>query len=233
MTAETDSVLWIFLHIPKTAGSSFRLALASEVKPEYNISIDKTRGIQKRDDAFGEAIDEFLAKEKDRPFRFASGHLKMAEALRIRAAIQRPVKFITILRDPVDRVISEFRYQCTSTHPQHQEFLHSFPTLDSFVTHPRSQNKMRRHLAMPGETVEATISRLEVDFSLVGVVEFYPQFVQRCSELVGEQLPYVRERVTQRTADNDIDVTEAQRMKIRQLNQLDQQLWQHFRDRIQ
>jgi hypothetical protein len=28
-------------------------------------------------------------------------------------------------------------------------------------------------------------------------------------------------------------VTEAQRMKIRKLNQLDQQLWQHFRDRIQ
>jgi hypothetical protein len=92
---------------------------------------------------------------------------------------------------------------------------------------------MRRHLAMPGETVEATIGRLEEDFSLVGVVEFYPQFVQRCSELVGEQVPHVRERVTQRTADNDIDVTEAQRMKIRQLNQLDQQLWQHFRDRIQ
>jgi hypothetical protein len=229
-TAALSEDLWIFIHIPKTAGSSFRLALANQLKPEYNISIDKVRGTKKRDDAFREAIDQFLAKEREMHFRFASGHIKMVEAYRIRQAIQRPVKFITILRDPADRVISEFRYQTTPVHPQHMEFIQVFPTLESFISHPRSQNKMRRHLALSGETIDETISRLEKDISLVGVIESYSEFVKRCSEVTGRSLHAEgRERVTQKTTQNDIQITDELYAQIRQLNQLDQRLWEHFK----
>jgi hypothetical protein len=229
----SNDVLWLFLHIPKTAGTSFRRALARELRPDHNISIDRVRDSKKRDDAFREAIDEFLERDNIMRFMFASGHIKMEEAERIRQAIARPVKFITILRDPVERVISEFRYQSTPAHPQNSDFVKLFPTIETFITHPRSQNKMRRHLALRGEKLESTIRRLENDFSLVGVVESYSFFVKLCSQLVGRPLDWdVRERVTEATAHNDIEVNEDLRKTIRALNSEDDRLWNHFSDRI-
>lgn len=230
---QVGEALWLFVHIPKTAGSSFRTALAERLKPEHNINIDKVRGTKSRDAAFGEAIDAFLALDRERRFAFASGHLKMAEALRIREAVDRPVKLLTMLRNPVSRVISEYRYQRTPAHPQHAQFIATFPTLESFVESRRSQNKMFRHLALPDETVDHAIARLESDFSLVGLVEMYPLSMQLCSRLTDQSFKAMgRVNVTKDTPNAEVQPSAELVESIRRANGKDQQLWRHFRDRL-
>jgi hypothetical protein len=225
--------LWLFLHIPKTAGSSFRTTLARRLQPDCNINIEGRRDTKKRHEAFAEAIDEFLALDKDKHFIFASGHINMAEAVRIRRNLGRPVRLLTMLREPVQRVISDYRYQLTPAHPTHELFSAAFPTLESFVESPRSQNKMFRFLALPGETVDTAIARLERDFGLIGLVEMYALTMRRCSELIGGDLaPDTSLNVTQVTSGNEVAVSEDLRRRIRRLNERDERLWVHFRDRL-
>lgn len=226
--------LWLFVHIPKTAGSSFRTALAQQLKPEHNININHLRAGRRRSAAFDQAIEDFLALDKHRHFVFASGHLKMAEALHIQERIGRPVKLLTMLREPVRRVISDYRYQRTPAHVKHEEFGAAFPTLESFVESRRSQNKMFRYLALPGEQLEAAIARLESDFCLIGVAEMYPLSVKLCSQLIGPRFPVTTIlNITQDTLDNEVSINEQLVDRIRQVNAKDERLWGHFRARLQ
>lgn len=224
--------LWLFVHIPKTAGSSFRTALAEQLKPERNINI-KQRGVRKRADAFAKAIDEFLTLDKKQRFVFASGHLTMPEVRRIQENIGRPVNLLTMLRDPVQRVISDYRYQRTPAHASHQAFSAAFPTLESFIDSRRSQNKMFRYLALPGEAVEDATARIEREFSLVGVVEMYPQSMKLCSELIGPRFPLTTSlNTTADTGDNGVEVDDELVERISRLNPQDERLWMHFHDRM-
>jgi Sulfotransferase family len=234
LTRRDFGPLFLFVHIPKTAGSSFRLSLIKELTPEYNISIDKDRGLKTRDEAFGTAVDHFLERAKAETFRFASGHLKMPEVVHIRRSLSREVNLITMLRDPVERVISEFRYQSTPAHPQWREFTRSFPRFEDFIEHPRARNKMIRHLSLRGESTDAVIDRVDAEFALVGIVESYARSLQLCSAIVGRTLPHdVKERVTAPTSQNSIDLSNTVRARVRELNAADHRLWVHFKDKLE
>lgn len=228
-----EEELWLFLHIPKTAGSSFRSALADRLQPDFNINIDSVRGTMSRDEGFKDAVEKFIALDKQQKFAFASGHLKMPEVVAIEQAAGRPVRIITLLRTPATRVVSEYRYQRTPVHSGHEKFREDYPTIESYVDDPRSQNKMFRHLALPKETLPLTIARMEKTFGYVGVVEMYPLLVKQCSQLIGANVAdNTRLRVTPATKENAVEVTEDLLKKIRQLNSLDEDLWKHFRDRM-
>jgi hypothetical protein len=225
--------LWLFLHIPKTAGSSFRASLAAALQPEHNINIDRWRGKILRDPAFRSAIDEFIALDKIKAFRFASGHLKMAEILDIKAAVNRQVNIITMLRNPAERVISEFRYQRTPAHPQYAQFRETFPSLKAFVHDRRSQNKMFRHLSLANESVEQTIERMQVEFSFVGMVEMYALSAQLCSKAVGVAIEAGRRiRITEKSEEDRDMLSDVSISDITELNGLDDKIWRHFRDRL-
>ena len=75
--------LWLFIHVPKTAGSSFRKELAETLRPQRNIHINYDS-----DEPFAQqmetAIARFLEADKYTYFRFASGHINMDQALLIR-----------------------------------------------------------------------------------------------------------------------------------------------------
>ena len=139
-----------------------------------------------------------------------------------------------MLRDPVQRVISDYRYQRTPAHANHQAFGVAFPTLESFVEARRSQNKMFRYLALPGEKLEAATARIERDFSLVGAADMYPLSIRLCSELIGPRFTLkARLNPTQDTGDNDVEVSDDLSDRIRKLNRKDQHVWNHFRERLE
>lgn len=101
----------VFIHLPKTGGFALHAALARALPPERVLRIG--------DEAEHAA---FLAMAPDQVAGQAlvSGHVTVNEALE-RA---RPdARFVTLLRDPVARLISAFNYMATwQDHPLHAEF---------------------------------------------------------------------------------------------------------------
>lgn len=225
--------LWVFLHIPKTAGSSFRQELAQRLRPEVNLvgshdndgrpQIEKTRA----------ALQAFLERLPAQPHRFASGHLRRSDLQAIRRAHPRS-RFITMLREPVARVISDYRYMRTPAHPTWQEVIARYPTIEDYLRDPRTQDKMFRFLRRrPTDGAEQVIEDLEQHFSFVGTVEQYAlscRLLFRLLGIAGE--PAVYQRRTEDRADNQIEDLAQARALAAALNPRDQAIWRHFHDRL-
>src|SRR5438105_2265197 len=138
--------LWIFIHIPKTAGSSFASELSDLRRPYRNIHVDYEDKTTPHDLKLERAVDQFIQDNHTAQFRACSGHIGMRYVDKIREAVPRS-KVVSILRNPVERVISDFRYARTPAHPPYKDFIKQFPTIESYVDSPASQNKMFKFLA--------------------------------------------------------------------------------------
>ena len=225
--------LVIFIHVPKTAGSSFAAELANNRPPYRNIHIAYSETRERVRDKMQAAVADFIAELDQKDFLSCSGHinLKHADAITER----RPgSKLITFVRNPVARVISDFRYQRTPAHPPYRDFISKFPTLEAYVEAPESQNKMHRILTGNGRTpVPDAIELLDRRYAFVGVVEMYPMSFNMIFRLFGKnKMPSEYKRKTETTGDNSIELTGALKRKIRELNWKDAAIYDHARNRL-
>lgn len=164
--------MWFFLHVPKTAGSSFRGELARLLIPNHNVS-----AYDGSEDDFAtrreRAVRRFAGALSATRYRFASGHVPLRLMEPILAA-SRPPKLLTMLRDPIARTISDFQYQSTPQHPDHEAFRARFPTIDAYLDADGERDKMLHFLApRAGATVTETVDHLLDTFSFVGSIETY------------------------------------------------------------
>jgi len=97
MTTVQEQPLIIFLHLPKTAGST----LARIIERQYKASAI----LHLYESSFGE---ELVAIPQNRMelVRIVMGHLYFGA----HAFLSQPCTYLTMLRDPVDRVISHYNY---------------------------------------------------------------------------------------------------------------------------
>lgn len=218
-----DDALWLFVHIPKTAGSSLSNELARLRKPYRNIHIDYTLKDVPHADQMQRAVDRFIEEARAKPFAAASGHITIEHARQIRDAIPN-TKFVTFLREPVARVLSDFRYARTPKHPPYREFIAQFPDIGSYIRDEVSQNKMALH--MGGSDPDSVFK----EFDFIGALELYPMSFNIFFALMGERaLPQLHERKTQPTADNDVTLTSELEEEIRALNAGDERLFDAVR----
>lgn len=168
----------VFLHIPKTAGSSLTTDLNRLLPPYLNLApdyTDMTRPFQERED---EMLARFLARARSGALRSASGHYTYRRIRNLlRDAPQPPAfapAYVSMLREPVTRVVSDYAYMTSPVHPNHVAAKERFPTLASYVEHPNAQDKIARFLlgnpAMPDEQIPAFLDRT---YRFLGTVEEY------------------------------------------------------------
>lgn len=227
--ADTPDTLWVFQHIPKTAGSSFRTEIARKLRPQANVALNGMGG--RKFATVQSALDTFLGELRETPFRFASGHLSRPQIEAIQAAHPR-VRLVTMLRDPVERVISDFRYQRTPKHAGHEQFIERFPSFESYLESPLSHNRQFEFLRRgPEADTAAVIADLESHYAFVGLTEMYPLARHLLLALIGiedAQPPETRNR-TEARAENEIPGLDALRPRIRELNAQDEAIYEHFR----
>lgn len=225
---------WFFIHIPKTAGSSFRRELADMLRPNYNVHVDRSRQSEPHGQKIVAATQAFNLRLKERPYRFASGHVPVG-TLAAHVDGWREFKLITMLRDPAMRAISDYRYQTTPAHPTHLEFLERFPTFESYLGAPRMRNRMFNFLRPHQKaTINDCIDFVVERFAFVGLLEMYPMSFRLITTLMEqERSPSRYLRKTVDTEYNRVEVTPELVERVRELNSLDVELYDYFHTKLQ
>ena len=225
--------LWIFIHIPKTAGSSFASELSDLRRPYRNVHVNYEDKGKSYDSKLETAVDQFIEDNKATPFRACSGHITMRHVLRIRKTIPR-ARVVSFLRDPVERVISDFRYARTPAHPPYREFIQQFPTIESYVDSPASQNKMFKFLAPdPKIGMAELLPFLDESMSFIGLTEMYPMSFNIVMQLSGSKhLPTSHKSKTEPTEHNLVDRSPDLIKRIREANAHDIGMFTFVKERM-
>lgn len=225
---------WLLQHIPKTAGTSLRAELAAKLRPQANICLnyrapDGLHQFSRIDDA----LTHFLSHASARRYRFASGHLYRPQLLQLQARFPKH-RLITMLRHPVERAISDYRYQRTPKHPPHQRFIADYPSFADWLRAPGTQNRMHAYLSLHADdSAAAVIDALETQYCFVGLTEHYAQSRQLLFALLGLSAADTHEHrnATEPAAAAEREQIAALRDEIIARNDKDMAIFTHLQQR--
>lgn len=224
----------IFLHIPKTAG----ITLYTVIERQYPRSqIYSTAQPIPLDYSANIAILKKAKREQLTGIRMLMGHM----AYGLHVYLPNPASYFTLLRDPVERVISFYRYvQHTPTHFLHHYALEPHMTLQKFVNSKLSldvDNLQTRLLAgvwyddapygaYGGELLEVAKRNLR-QCAVVGLMERFDETLLLLKHTYQwRNIFYIKHNIGQRFSDLT-DLTEETLEAIRDHNRLDLHLYQY------
>jgi hypothetical protein len=233
---ETSTV--IFLHIHKAAGTTLHRIIERQYPPDQIWSFDERHDFE----AF-RALSEAQKEE----IRMLRGHMIFG----LHELMPRPCIYFTLLRDPVERVISFYDYIRRNPHHYHSEMIVSQSlTLQQFLetrTSTMMNNGQTRMLAgarqydfpvgeCTEELLEAAKSNLKDWFAVVGLVERFDESLLLLQRVLGwGRLFYVRQNVAERRPRQEDLPTETLEL-VKRHNALDLELYQYastfFREQI-
>lgn len=220
-----------FHHIPKTAGSSLTRELSLTLPPYKNVHVGPG-GYQvegAKADMMTAAVEGFIAEEPEHRFRSMSGHMRPAHLKMVRDACPHAM-FFTVLRDPVARVVSDYRYCTTPKHPPYQDFIAKYPTIEAYLEDPRPQNKMWT-IVGGREQVDDAIARVFKRYLFIGLVEDLTMNFEFLTALMGcPKTIATRANVTQASDSNKVEMTDKLRAKIEAANMKDVTFYNAVRD---
>jgi Sulfotransferase family len=210
--------LCVFVHVPKTAGTSLRGEIAQMLQPDVNIAVDYTDTRRSFHERMDDAVEMFLVEAATSPVRFASGHILARHVSQIRARLPE-TRFVTFLRDPVARIVSDYRYQRSPRHPVHAEFIARVPDMDAYLELRAERNKTAQHLIpadiLLGGDAEECVEYMLRTYAFIGVQEMYPISFRTLTTLIGQPAwPKLRENVnTENEAERQVPADLARRIK--------------------
>jgi hypothetical protein len=232
--AHANDPLWLFVHVPKTAGSSLNGELQPIMSPYHHIFInyaelDPSEATQGYEQLFDRAVDRFIEKAQAKRFRYCTGHINGAQVRRIVASVAN-VRPITLLREPVSRYISDYRYQRSTMHPGHEQFRAEYPRIEDYLRLESDWNKTATTLLPPDiratGDAQACVDWLTSTYSFIGVQEMYGLCLHVLSWFAGvPKRSRVRRRINDPTPDNEVVLSYDLQDEIRTRNALDVALY--------
>jgi Galactose-3-O-sulfotransferase len=232
----------IFLHIGKTAGWTLRQVLYRNVRPELVMRVrpppDRPRGFLNEEPL--RAFASLPEGERARP-RLLVSHMIFG----IHESVPRPSTYITLLRDPVARTISQYAHVLRTTHHRlHRAAVSGELTLERYVCGGEAlevDNGQARALAGDASTpfgqcseelLEAALGNLAGHVSVAGLTERFDEtLVMLGAEFGWRNLYYVRTNTA--PAGQRLSVSDADRRMIEERNRLDCELYRVVSDRFQ
>lgn len=161
-TAEADTML--FIHIPKTAGVS--------IGRTFQDAFDEFRGVQ-----WNNVTRSFRAATRQGVYeqtylkkrQVIMGHFGWPE-MQIWRNHEMPMKCGTIFRDPVARVISNYNYNCSASHPNNEEFRKTYPTIFDYVGQISLDVQLTQAIGFI-TSFEHALKKLSAYYTFLGVTE--------------------------------------------------------------
>jgi len=224
----------IFLHIPKSAGQTLFQILNREYK---HANIYTFQGGRQR---LANSIIEFknLPIVECHKYRLLRGHVKFG----IHHLIERPFTYITILRDPVSRILSHYHYVLrTPAHALHELVVSTGMDIERYVSSGLStelNNGQVRLIAGVGSglpfgqcseaLLQEAITNLETSFSVVGLTERFDDTILLMHQTLGwHKFPFYTKRNVAKGRGYEMELHAEAIEAIRKYNALDLKLYEY------
>lgn len=169
----------LFVHIPKTGGLSLNSALTAV--------FDDSKCIRFGDD---ESIEKFkhLSIEELKKYSYISGHIPL-KGFRAKG-INYPA--ITILRNPINLLLSMYNYVTSSNHDDHFKF--KFETIDNFIDHIYNDdfcNNFQCQFIGYNEKYETAINVIKNELIYVIPLLYFNDMIETLQQILGQPLQAV------------------------------------------
>lgn len=204
LTNKKDNTLKVFIHIPKTAGTSFRASL----EKIEDVTRDYGNGNEHTSDLVNEHVygSNDLYALKESLFNRSSwlcGHMHLIKYL----GITEPQNIVTFVRDPVERVISHFNHEV--------RWLNSDVTIESFLNSHSAKNSQHRFLnGLPISLI-----------GFVGITEQYSKSLSLLDKEMSIKVDEVKYNENDKKVSDVDDFEQGTLELIKQQNDLDQKLY--------
>lgn len=204
----------LYLHIPKTAGTTLRMILDREYNPDQRLHIE---GLYSNEE-FASVYGKYFGG-----VNVISGH----QYFGLHEHINRECTYITMLRDPIERVLSTYRHTVRIG-------TQDMGWLQRLTTHEQGSNLQTKMLAGGEVNLDLAIHNLNNSFAAVGISEMFDESILLMKrKLAWSSLPYyVIENPSHNTiklSDIDEDVIDI----IRDANSVDIQLYNYCVDKLE
>lgn len=221
----------LFLHMPKTAGSTVNWILRRQYPPE---ALCIFRRIFTRFDLPLEEHDSLLSERKER-VRMISAHM----AFGLHRHLHRNATYFSIVREPVGRVVSAYYHMRRErSHPLHEQA--SAMDIEEFLAsgvYVDGDNGQVRRLSGVGDaagfgecgedTLELALRNMREHFLFVGLTERFDESLLILREKLGWSLPFYLRQNSGRNRPPDSALTPRMRRAVGRRNELDAALYQH------
>lgn len=224
----------IFIHLPKAGGTTLHLLLERHY-PRNRIFNFRGPELYLADERF-----QALPETERARFRLITGHIPFG----LHHAIPHPSTYITFLRNPVERVISQYYY--ARSRPEHYLYtrlnaegmsLYEYaaqrvtPEIANQQTSMLAGKRRRTWQWQPTrETLELAKQNLQTHFRVVGLTEQFDTSLLLLQRAFGWSLPlYLRENVTAEKPEG-AQIDPRARALLAELNDLDLELYAFARE---
>ncbi|CAH2913882.1 MAG: hypothetical protein CPSOU_2371 [uncultured Paraburkholderia sp.] len=222
----------IFIHVGKTAGSSFREELADRFQPCENVFVDFSKvELPVTPEKYAAIMENNLADLNDnrmRKCRMVSGHFSYNQI--VRQPNLAHAKLITFLRHPISRLTSSYQYHGSVAHPDRDAFKAQYPTFRHYIEDPQNINGMYRQLT-PGQFADGADAAewIKRNYHWVGLQENYVASVKLLFAMNGMRFTPQHSIRKSESAHAGLDASD--RRLAEELNRIDLQIFNSFKER--
>jgi hypothetical protein len=221
----------LYLHIPKTGGTAVR-RLLERLYPEHLQAFVYDNG-----EVTPIRTVEELTAEQRADIRLLFGHFRYG----VHSAFPESARYISMVRDPIARIVSLYRHQRTSHRPQMRERLDGV-TLEQFVLGgqwPQTDNGMVRMIAArpgvpfgacPDDLLDEAIQHVEERFAALLVLERPESSLRSLSHVLGVPMSVLP--VINAAEQSDLRLDPALASRIAELNRLDIAFYRYAIERL-
>ena len=208
----TNSKTVIIIHIPKAAGTTLQEVMWRQCKPQRVFYF--YRGPDQH------SIDTFreLPEHTQARLRYIGGHMPFG----LHQWLPQPTTYITILRNPVERIVSDYYHVCKNPiHRSHSEPIEKNISLEYYIQRivdENTTNLQTRWVSgcvdfdsvippyenLPANALDLAKENIENFFSVCGLIERFDESLLLMQKILGwKNVYYMRRNVGKRRASKD------------------------------